>query len=74
MVFGVVTEFCVGLAAKGLLERGYKVSLVKDAIETLKAEDGRRILADLKAFGAQLITADEAIAAVNAQSQKTAHR
>jgi nicotinamidase/pyrazinamidase len=74
VVFGVVTEFCVGLAAKGLLERGYKVSLVKDAIETLKAEDGRRILADLKAFGAQLITADEAIAAVNAQSQKTAHR
>ena len=62
VVFGVVTEFCVRLAAKGLLERGRKVSLVKDAIETLKPEDGRRTIQELKALGARLITTDEALA------------
>ena len=39
-VFGVVTEYCVRFAAKGLLEHGRKVAIVKDAIETLKQEDG----------------------------------
>jgi len=62
VVFGVVTEFCVRLAAKGLLERGRKVSLVKDAIETLKPEDSRRTIQELKALGARLITTDEALA------------
>jgi nicotinamidase/pyrazinamidase len=64
VVFGVVTEYCVRLAAKGLLERRHRVSLVKDAIETLKAEDGRRALEELKSLGARLITTDEAIAAL----------
>jgi nicotinamidase/pyrazinamidase len=31
IVFGVVTEYCVRLAAKGLLERGRHVAIVKDA-------------------------------------------
>jgi nicotinamidase/pyrazinamidase len=74
IVFGVVTEYCVRLAAKGLLERGHKVSLVKDAIETLKEEEGRRAIAELKALGAELITTADAITAVNANSQKSAHR
>jgi nicotinamidase/pyrazinamidase len=63
VVFGVVTEYCVRCAAKGLLERGRKVAVVSDAIETLKAEDGRRTLDELKALGARLITTDEALAA-----------
>ena len=61
VVFGVVTEYCVRCAAKGLLERGRKVSIVKDAIESLKPEDGRRALVELQAAGAQLITTDEAL-------------
>ena len=40
VVFGVVTEYCVSFAAKGLLERGRRVAVVQDAIETLKREDG----------------------------------
>jgi len=64
IVFGVVTEYCVRLAAKGLLERGRKVSLVKDAIETLKPEDGQRTLKELEALGANLMTTDQALAAV----------
>src|SRR5258707_10201188 len=43
-VFGVVTENCVRFAAKGLFERGRRVALVSDAIETLKAGDGRMTL------------------------------
>src|SRR5579864_8332538 len=30
VVFGVVTEYCVAFAAKGLLQRGRRVSVVKD--------------------------------------------
>ena len=61
VVFGVVTEFCVRCAAKGLLDRGRKVSVVKDAIETLKPEDGRRAIEELRAAGARLITTNEAL-------------
>jgi len=71
VVFGVVTEYCVRLAAKGLLERRRKVSIVKDAIETLKAEDGRRALEELKSLGARLITTDEAIAAAGKKSSSS---
>ncbi len=62
VVFGVVTEYCVRFAAKGLLERGRRVSVVQDAIETLKAEDGERTVAELQALGARFITTDQALA------------
>jgi nicotinamidase/pyrazinamidase len=62
VVFGVVTEYCVRFAAKGLLERGQRVSVVQDAIETLQAEDGDRTVAELKSLGATFITTDQALA------------
>jgi nicotinamidase/pyrazinamidase len=62
VVFGVVTEYCVRLAAKGLLKRDRRVSIVKDAIETLKAEDGRRAEEELRNLGAKFITTGEALA------------
>jgi len=58
----VVTEYCVRLAAKGLLERGRRVSVVRDAIETLKPEDGRRTVAELQALGAKFISTEQALA------------
>lgn len=61
IVFGVVTEYCVQFAARGLLERGRKVFLVMDAIETLKLEDGARAKTELQALGAKLISAKEAL-------------
>jgi len=63
-VFGVVTEYCVRLAAKGLLERGRRVALVRDAIETLKPGDGRRTIEELTAMGARLVNTDQALAAL----------
>lgn len=62
VVFGVVTEYCVRLAAKGLLDRGRRVSVVQDAIETLKAEDGQRTVTELQALGARFVTTAEALA------------
>jgi len=61
VIFGVVTEYCVRLAAKGLLERGRRVSIAKDAIETLKPEDGQRAVAELQSFGAKFISTDLAL-------------
>ena len=66
IVFGVVTEYCVRLAAKGLLERGRRVSVVKDAIETLNPEEARRTMAELTALGAETITTDEALGRLDA--------
>jgi nicotinamidase/pyrazinamidase len=65
VVFGVVTEYCVRLAAKGLLDRGRRVSVVQDAIETLKAEDGERTVAELQDLGARFFTTDDALALLN---------
>lgn len=70
VVFGVVTEYCVKCAAKGLLDHGRKVSIVKDAIETLKPEDGRRALDELQAAGARLITTDEALKELRAAAAR----
>jgi nicotinamidase/pyrazinamidase len=61
IVFGVVTEYCVRLAAKGLLERGRRVAIVKDAIETLNPEEARRTMTELAALGAETITTNEAL-------------
>src|SRR5882672_9010205 len=60
VVFGVVTEFCVRFAAKGLLDRGRRVSVVQDAIETLNPQDGQRTTSELQASGAQFITTNQA--------------
>lgn len=61
VIFGVVTEFCVRLAAKGLLDRGRRVAIVTDAIETLDATEGQSTLDELASRGARLITTDEAL-------------
>lgn len=64
VVFGVVTEYCVSFAAKGLLERGRRVAVVQDAIETLKSEDGAKTVADLQRLGAKFITTEQALNAL----------
>jgi len=59
VVFGVVTEYCVACAAKGLLERKRKVAVVSDAIETLDPKVGDKTIADLQNLGARLVSTDE---------------
>jgi len=65
IVFGVVTEYCVAFAAKGLLERGRRVALVRDAIETLNPADGDKAIAEMEQLGAKLTTTDEVLRTVN---------
>lgn len=61
IVFGVVTEFCVRLAASGLLDRHRRVALVTDAIETIERKQGDATLDKLARSGARLITTTEAL-------------
>lgn len=72
VIFGVVTEFCVGLAADGLLRRGRRVAVVTDAVQALDQEKGRRILDELQSRGARLITTEQALALVGASSASSA--
>jgi nicotinamidase/pyrazinamidase len=62
VVFGVVTEYCVSLAVKGLLKRKRRVAVVRDAIETLAPEVGNKTLAELQSLGTKLVTTDAILA------------
>lgn len=64
VVFGVVTEYCVACAVKGLLQRKRRVAVVQDAIQTLAAEVGEKSLAEFQQLGARLVSTDEALAGV----------
>lgn len=66
IVFGVVTEYCVNFAAKGLLNRKRRVAVVKDAIETLDPQVGARTISDLQNLGARIVNTEEALAALRA--------
>jgi nicotinamidase/pyrazinamidase len=72
VVFGVVTEYCVRCAAKGLLDRGCRVSIVRDAIETLSPEEGHRTLEELTAQGARLVTTRDALRMAGAANSQKA--
>ena len=54
VVYGVVTEICVLYAVRGLLKTGKPVTVVTDAVETLRAEDSARALEEVCAGGARL--------------------
>ena len=62
IVFGVTTEYCVRLAAEGLLRRGKRVFIVEDAVEALKREDGERAKTELSILGGTLISTHQALA------------
>jgi nicotinamidase/pyrazinamidase len=54
VVYGVVTEICVLYAVRGLLKAGKSVTVVTDAVETLRAEDSALALQEVCAGGARL--------------------
>ena len=64
VVFGVVTEYCLSCAVKGLLKRRRRVAVVRDAIETLAPEVGNKTLTELQGLGARQVTTDEILAAL----------
>jgi nicotinamidase/pyrazinamidase len=68
VVFGVVTEYCVNCAVRGLLQRKRRVAVVRDAIETLAPEVGEKTLAEFRRLGVHLVTADEVLAQLKARN------
>jgi len=59
VVYGVATEYCVKEAVLGLLSRGIKVLLVRDAIGAINHALGEEALKEMKEAGAALIEAEE---------------
>jgi nicotinamidase/pyrazinamidase len=63
VVYGVVTEICVWHAAIGLLKAGHEVTVVTDAIESLRPEASSQALDGIIGFGGKLATTAQITAA-----------
>jgi nicotinamidase/pyrazinamidase len=63
VVYGVVTEICVKLAAFGLLKTGKRVELVTDAVRSLSDQNSAAMLQEFTAQGGLLTTFDAALSA-----------
>ena len=57
VVYGVVTEICVRLAAMGLLKTGRPVEIVTDAVKALDEPAAQKMFAEFIAAGGRLTTA-----------------
>ena len=62
IVYGVTTEYCVKIAALGLLERGLSVEVVVDAICAIEPEAGQVALRQMQEAGASLVKTDDVLA------------
>jgi len=60
-LYGVVTEVCVRLAAEGLLERGYRLHLVQDAVQHWDPAKGSETLRRVQEKGGRLTTTEQAL-------------
>ena len=63
VLYGVVTELCVALAAKNLLRQGCRVTLVEDAIASLEPAKARTYVDELIQHGAKIASTSEVAAA-----------
>ncbi len=61
VVFGVATDYCVKAAVHGLLRRGYKVTLVRDAIKAVNEAGETEALNEMKDAGAVFTTTEDII-------------
>ena len=63
VLYGVVTEICVSAATRGLLDRGYRVTVVEDAIRHLDQKKGHAFLDDVRRRGGRIVAADHWLSA-----------
>ncbi len=61
VVFGVATDYCVKFAVLGLLRRGYKVTLVTDAVKATTQEGEEKSLNEMKNAGAVFTTTKDVV-------------
>jgi nicotinamidase/pyrazinamidase len=59
VMYGVVTEICVASAAQALLERGYQVELVREAIAALDEQKAARFLDKFIRMGGKLVETED---------------
>ena len=59
VVYGVVTEYCVSYASLGLLDTGRPVTLLTDAIRSLRDEDAARTIQAFTTRGGRLATSSQ---------------
>lgn len=59
VVFGVATDYCVRAAALGLCERGYRTTVLTDAIRGITPEGSQRALEEMADGGCRLATSAE---------------
>jgi nicotinamidase/pyrazinamidase len=64
VVYGVVTEICVRLAAFGLLRTGRRVEIVTDAVQALDKNTAQSMLSEFTAAGGRLTTAASVFAEI----------
>ena len=60
-LYGVVTEICVAAVARGLLERGYRLRLVRDAVQHLDETRARALFEEVERGGGRLVTTEEVV-------------
>lgn len=61
LVYGVVTEICVDLAVRALVQRGYRVHLVSDAIQHLDAAKGSATVAYVERQRGRVLSTNEVL-------------
>lgn len=66
VVYGVATEYCVRLAALGLLRRGRRVALLTDAIRGIDPAAVEKTLQEIQQAGGVLRSAEEILTAAAA--------
>jgi nicotinamidase-related amidase len=54
-----VTEICVDKAARGLIERGYRLDIVADAVRHLDADAARNVIDYVLDRGGRAVTSEE---------------
>ncbi len=60
-VYGVTTEYCVLKTVIGLLEKGYTVTVVRDAVKAIEKEAGDKAREQMLKAGADFTDSDELI-------------
>ena len=63
VLYGVVTEICVAAAVRGLLDRGYRVTVVEDAVYPLDAGKSREFVEEVRRRGARTVAAGQLLVA-----------
>lgn len=61
VVFGIATDYCVKTAVDGLLNRGWQVFLVTDAIKEISRDAAKKLLADWKKRGVKLVKTKDVV-------------